>query len=213
MRRVFRLAVALATVSAAFGAAASGSFASGHGWSSGSSSIATAVSPFTGSGIGPLPAAPSSQAGLEGGADLSDGITLAPGGAEAGFLKGDEMYNGSSTTTVVDFTLPSGVTVHTDPSCGGLGNPNNYCMEAGPGSPGCVPDSSDLVTVSGNEVDFRVACAPGQSFFWFADLDSLISTPGLYGTSAQFKVGVYKRAKGTNMWQIKLPGSFEVGAP
>jgi hypothetical protein len=44
-------------------------------------------------------------------------------------------------------------------------------------------------------------------------LDSLISTPGIYDTSAQFKVGVYKRTKGTNMWQIKMPGSFEVGAP
>lgn len=179
-----------------------------------SSSINTAVQPFVGSGIGKLQQAPSSQAFFEGGADQSDGSTPAPGGGEGAFLKGDEMYNGSSTTTVVDFTLPKGVTVYQDPSCGFLGNPNNYCIDAGPGTPGCVPDVtnlSNLITVSGNEIEFRVACAPGESFFWEAEFASLISTPGLYDTSVQFKVGVLKRAKdATNMWQIQMPGSFEV---
>jgi hypothetical protein len=184
-----------------------------NSWKYGSSSVNTAIQPFVSGGIGKLPQAPSSQAFFEGGADLSDGITPAPGGAEAAFLKGDESYNESNTTTVVDFTLPSGVTVFQDPSCGFLGNPNNYCIEAGPGSPGCVPDSSNIVTVSGNEIEFRLACTPGESFFWEAELASLISTPGFYDTSAQFKVGVLKRAKGGNMWQIQMPGTFDVLGP
>jgi hypothetical protein len=202
--------VALATVSAFFVGAASSAFAATHSWTFGSSSVSGAVSPFA-NGIGPLPAAPSSEAGLDGGADLSDGTTPAPGGLETGFLKGNESYNGSYTTTVVDWTLPQGVTIHTDPGCGGPGNPGNYCVFVPYAT--CAPDSSTYITVSGNEVEWRVACAPGQFLYWAAELDSLISTPGIFDTSVQFKVGVYKRTKGTNMWQIKMPSSFFVGAP
>jgi hypothetical protein len=184
-----------------------------NSWKYGSSSVNTAIQPFVGSGIGKLPQAPSSEAFLEGSMNLSDGTTPALGGALAAFLKGNESYNGSTTTTVVNFTLPSGVTVLQDPSCSFLGNPNNYCILAFPGDPGCVPDSSNIVTVSGNEIEFRLACTPGDSFYWEAELSSLISTPGSYDTSAQFKVGVYRRAKGVNMWQIQMPGSLEAFGP
>jgi len=182
------------------GASASG----GPVWKSfGSPSVHSSVTPFVnGNGIGSLPVAPSSEAGLEGGAYLSDGFTPAPGGLEAGFMKGNEMYNGSTTTTVVDFSLPPGVTI--DTSCTGL--PGNLCIG---GWTDCSFDPSNFITVSGSEVEFRIACAPGDELLWEADLVSLISTPGLYDTSVQFKVGAMRRAKdATNMWQIPLPGTF-----
>lgn len=208
MRRGFKFAVALSTVSAAFAVGASGAVASTGGWKPfGSPSVSGASGPFLDSGIGPLPLAPTSSAIGDGGAYLSDGLTPAQGGANGFFMKGDEIYNGSNTTTVVDVTLPPGETVHTDPECGGPGNPANLCVGGGGY---CAPDSSRLVSVSGNEIAFRFACSPGESFEWEAELDSLIPTLGTYDASVQFKVGVYRRTKGGNMWQIKLPGFFEV---
>jgi hypothetical protein len=158
-------------------------------------------SPFiSANGIGPLPPATTSAALTSGGADVSDGTTPAPGGIIAGFMKGGESYNGSSTTTVINFDLPPGVTV--DTSCGGP------CIEGGDD---CSPEGGPVVAVSGNEIKFRLACAPGQGLGFEALLTSLITTPGTYNTTVQFKVGVFNRAKGGNMWQINPAGPFFVG--
>jgi hypothetical protein len=156
-------------------------------------------------GIGPVPPAVDSQAFFEGGADTSDGITPEQGLILAGFQKGSESYNGSDTTTVVDFTLPEGVTIHNDPvECSGF--PNNDCL--------IILDStcSDPtgVTVNGNEIEFQIACDPGEDFIWLAEVDSLLPD-GNYDVNVQFKVGTTKRVKdGPNMWQIKMPGVFQV---
>jgi hypothetical protein len=166
---------------------------------------AFAVSASASNGIGMPPPAPFSQAFAEGGADVSDGTTPQTGLLFGLFEKGDESYNGSQTTTVVNFTLPPGVSIHNDPvECSGL--PNNDCI--------IIIDSTcdgGTISPSGNEIEFRIACDPGEGFIWEALVDSLITTPGAYDLTAQFKVGVLKRAKdATNMWQIKdsLTGSF-----
>jgi hypothetical protein len=160
-------------------------------------------------GIGPLPAAPSSLAEGFGGADTSDGITPEDGFFLGFFEKGSESYNGSSTTTLVNFTLPAGTTVHFDAvECsdenGGIGG---YCLGY---ETNCSPSGDPVVTVNGNTVEFRLACDEGEGLEWGAAVDSLLPE-GTYDASVEFKVGVLRRAKdATNMWQIKLPEVFEV---
>jgi hypothetical protein len=156
-------------------------------------------------GIGAVPAAPDSSADFEGGAPASDGVTPAVGEIGAIFNKGSESYNGNGTTTVVDFTLPEGVTIHNDPvECSGL--PNNDCIVIVESS--CSDPSA--ITINGNEIEFQIACDPGESFIWIALVDSLLPE-GAYDVNVQFKVATYKRTKDApNMWQIKLPGVFEV---
>jgi len=158
-------------------------------------------------GLGRPPTAPSSTAGLLGGADVSDGLAPADGGVAGGFTKGSESYNGSSTTTLVDFSLPAGVNVVYDPvECGDLDN-GGYCLGY---ETNCDPSADQVVTVNGNSVEFRLACDPGEGFEFEAGVTSLLPE-GTYDASVQFKVGALKRAKpGPNMWQIQLPDAFGV---
>jgi hypothetical protein len=168
-------------------------------------SAALLAAAATASANNAVPAAVDSQAFFEGGAPTSDGITPQTGFFAAGFLKGSEAYNSSTTTTVVDFTLPTGVTIHTDPECAGLGF-NNYCIEIVDNT--CADPTA--VTVDANTVHFQIACDTGQSFEWIAADDSLLAD-GTYEVDVQFKVSTYQRVKnGPNMWQIKMPGVFEV---
>jgi hypothetical protein len=67
-----------------------------------------------GNGLGPLPPGGDSDYIIQGGAAPSDGITPQVGEMLAGFLKGSESYLGNTTTTVVDFSLPQGVTIVND---------------------------------------------------------------------------------------------------
>jgi hypothetical protein len=155
-------------------------------------------------GNGKLPQATVSTAGGGGGADLSDGSTPAEGGVEGGFT-----YNGEggvgTQTTVVDWQLPAGVTVHFDSDlCGG------YCIEYGTDCDPSTSDPTQVVTVDGNVIHFRLACDSGEGFGFGAGLDSLISVAGDYDMSVQFKITTLRRAN-NNMWQIKLPGTFTVG--
>ena len=155
-------------------------------------------------GIGPVPPAPDSQAFLEGGANTSDGLTPASGFVFGGFAKGSEMYHGNGTTTVVDFTLPTGVTIHTDPGCAGFSF-DDLCLQF---ETNCSGPTG--ITANGNEVEFQIACDPGEGFDWAAEVDSLLPN-GNYDVNVQFKVATYKRTKDApNMWQIKLPGAFQV---
>ena len=155
-------------------------------------------------GIGSVPPAPDSEAQFAGGADTSDGITPAQGLVFGLFEKGSETYNGSATTTVVDFTLPEGVTVHNDPvECDGL--PNNDCIVI----LGSTCDPAEIA-IDGNEIEFRIACEPGEGFVWEALVDSLLPD-GNYDVNVQFKVQSTQRAKdGPNMWQIKMDDVFQV---
>ena len=156
-------------------------------------------------GLGPVPPAPDSEAQFFGGAETSDGITPTQGLVFGLFGKGSESYNGSGTTTVVDFTLPEGVTIHNDPvECSGL--PNNDCI--------IIVDStcSDPtgITINGNEIEFQIACDPGEGLVWEALVDSLLPD-GSYDVNVQFKVQTTKRVKdGPNMWQIKMGDVFQV---
>src|SRR5689334_19180957 len=63
-----------------------------------------------------LPQASVSTAGGGGGAPVSDGITPENGGVVGNFEYGGEAGVGTKTT-VVDFQLPAGTTVPSDPSC------------------------------------------------------------------------------------------------
>ena len=158
-------------------------------------------------GIGPVPPAPDSQAFFEGGANTSDGITPALGEIGAIFQKGDESYNGNGTTTVVDFTLPEGVTIFSDPECAGL-SVDDLCLLIVENT--CSDPTG--ITANGNEVEFQIACDPGEGFLWLAEVQSLLPE-GSYDVNVQFKVATTKRTKDApNMWQIKLPGVFEVSS-
>ena len=169
--------------------------------------LVVATTAAANNGIGPVPAAPTSFANGFGGADVSDGFTPADGGFVGSFTKGDESYNGSNTTTVVDFTLPQGTSVLYDPvECGDLDN-GGYCLGY---ETNCDPSADQVVTVNGNSVEFRLACEPGEGVGFEAGVDSLL-LEGTYDASVQFKVGALKRAKpGPNMWQIQLPDAFGV---
>jgi hypothetical protein len=169
--------------------------------------IAPALPAFANSA---LPQATVSTGGLAGGADLSDGLTPAQGGAEGGFTYSGEAGSGTQTT-IVDFTLPAGVTVATGCDVGA----GTLCIEFGSNCQPSVAPPALPVTVSGNTIEFRLACAIGQGVEWDALLASLISTPGNFNESVQFKTTILKRTpKGaTTMWQIKSPTSFTVSAP
>ena len=156
-------------------------------------------------GIGPVPPAPDSSAVLFGGAPASNGVTPTVGEISVVFDKGNESYHSNGTTTVVDFTLPAGVTIHTDPECAGGIAGDDFCLDIDENGCSAAPTG---VTVNGNEIEFQIACAPGGFFIWFAEVDSLLPE-GNYDVSTQFKVATYKRTKDApNMWQIKMPGEF-----
>jgi len=164
-----------------------------------------AATASAGNGIGPVPQAVDSQAFFEGGADTSDGVTPAFGEIAAGFQKGTESYKGNDTTTVVDFTLPQDVTIASDPQCAGL-SVDDLCLLIVENT--CSEPTG--ITVNGNEIEFQIACDPGQDFIWLAEVSSLLPD-GSYDVNVQFKVATYKRTKDApNMWQIKLPGVFGV---
>ena len=188
MRRLFKLAVPCAAAAAAFAVLAP---------------VASANN-----GLGPLPPTPPFSGTdyiFEDEVPPSDGITPQQGLVFAGFLKGDESYLGNGTTTIVDFSLPQGVTIVNDPTnCGNLGFNGLCILEGGT----CDPPTS--VTANGSEVEFQIACEPGEFFEWEALVSSLLPT-GSYDVNIQYKVYSYKRAKpGPNMWQVKLPGAFVV---
>ena len=86
------------------------------------------------------------------------------------------------------------------------GLPNNDCI--------IIVDStcSDPtgITINGNEIEFQIACDPGEGFVWEALVDSLLPD-GNYDVNVQFKVQTTKRVKdGPNMWQIKMDDVFQV---
>jgi hypothetical protein len=153
-----------------------------------------------------VPPAIDSNADFFGGAPASDGVTAEVGEIFGIFEKGSEEYNSNGTTTVVNFSLPEGVTIHSDSElCGELPDENclliieNTCEEP------------TEVTLDGNTFDFQIACDEGEGFVWIALVDSLLPE-GSYDVNVEFKVDSYKRVKnGPNMWQIKLPEVFEVG--
>jgi hypothetical protein len=154
---------------------------------------------------GKLPQATDSTAGAEAGAALSDGTTPAGGGILGGFTYNGEAGLGTHTT-VIDWQLPPGVTVHVDADeCGGL------CLDYETNCDPSVGDPTQVVTVDGNVIHFRLACDSGEGFDFEALLDSLISAPGDYDMSVQFKTTTLRRTA-NNMWQIKLPGSFGVSS-
>jgi hypothetical protein len=160
-------------------------------------------------GIGRLQQATLSTASGSGGADLSNGSTPADGSVGGTFTYQGE-GGGGTQTTVVDWSLPAGVTVHFDAGqCSGKGV-GGYCLDY---ETDCDPSTADpqAVTVSGNEIEFRLACQSGEGFDFEADLDSLIAANGLYDMSVQFKINTLRRTS-NNMWQIKLPESFCVGS-
>lgn len=173
--------------------------------------LASATAASAGGGLGPPPPAIDSQAYvLDGGAAPYSGSgPPVHGSIAASFLKGSESYQSDGTTTVVDFTLPPGVTVRSDSSCAnqdGLGD--NYCLQILEQDCGADPTA---ITVDGNTVSFQIACSPGGDFGWFASVDSTITTPGEYSMSVQFKVHSYQRTTG-NMWQINpAQDNFTVG--
>jgi hypothetical protein len=161
-----------------------------------------------------VPAATLSDPYGSGGADLSDGVTPEFGAILGGFRYLGEAGTGTRTT-VIDFTLPPGTTVISDPECAELGL-NNLCLIFlyEPLCDWSTTDPAKRVTVSGNTLSFRMACDIEEYFEFGAYLTSLISTPGVYDMSVQFKTTTLKRNKSTaNMWQVKLPGSFEVSEP
>ena len=160
-----------------------------------------------GSALGKVPPAPSSQAEAFGFADISDGITPEQGFFLGAFEKGTEAYHGNDETTVVNFTLPQGVTFVFDPDCNGLSN-GDLCLIY---DTDCEPLADPVVTADGNSVEFRLACEPGEQIFFQALVDSLLPA-GTFDASVEFKVGVTRRAMdATNMWQIKLPDVFFAG--
>jgi hypothetical protein len=162
-----------------------------------------------GSALGTVPPAPSSQADAFGFADISDGITPEDGFFLGEFEKGTEAYFGNDETTVVNFTLPEGVTFVFDPECNGLSN-GDLCLVY---ETDCEPLADPAVTVDGNSVEFRLACEPGEQIFFQSLVDSLLPE-GTFDASVEFKVGVTRRAKdATNMWQIRLPDVFFVPVP
>jgi len=170
---------------------------------------AMALIAFTGlaaAGNGKLPQATDSTAGADfAGADLSDGTTPAEGGILAGFTYNGEAGLGTHTT-VIDWQLPPGVTVHFDADeCSG------WCIGYESNCDPSVSDPTQVVTFDGNIIHFRLACDSGQGFEFEARLDSLISVTGEYDMSVQFKTTTLRRAA-KNMWQIKLPGSFDVSS-
>ena len=160
-----------------------------------------------GSALGKVPPAPSSQAEAIGFADVSDGITPEQGFFLGLFEKGTEAYHGNDETTVVNFTLPEGVTFVFDPECNGLSN-GDLCLVY---DTDCEPLADPVVTADGNSVEFRLACEPGEQILFQAFVDSLLPA-GTFDASVEFKVGVIRRAMdATNMWQIKLPDVFFAG--
>ncbi len=159
------------------------------------------------SAFGKVPPAPSSQADAFGFAVISDGVTPVIGVVFASFEKGSEAYHGNDETTVINFTLPEGVTITFEPDeCGSLGV-GGFCLQY---ESDCEPSGDPVVTVEGNTVEFRLACEPGESIFLAALVDSLLPE-GTYDVSVEFKVGVLRRTHDApNMWQIKLPDVFGV---
>jgi hypothetical protein len=128
--------------------------------------LVAATTASAANGLGPLPAAPTSQADVFAGADVSDGVTVEEGILFGFFEKGDESFGGSDTTTVVNFTLPTGVTVRHDPDECGEFDVGGYCLLYDTNcDPSGNPDS--VVTVNGNTIEFRLACEPGgESSCW-----------------------------------------------
>lgn len=125
-----------------------------------------------------------------------------------GFTKrSDSGTLGGEPTSVVDFTLPAGITVPSSQDCQGWdGFPNdNYCLWI-EGHSCALPTG---ITVDNNTVSFQIVCGVGDSFRWGSYLSSFITVPGFYPASVQFKVDTYKRTKNPdNMWQIS-PANFE----
>jgi hypothetical protein len=159
-----------------------------------------------GSALAKVPPAPSSLAEAIGFAGISDGVTPEEGFVFGAFQKGTEAYQGDDETTVVNFTLPEGVTVVFDPDCSGLSN-GDLCLIY---ETDCEPLTDEVVTASGNTIEFRLACEPGEFILFQALVNSLLPE-GTFDMSVEFKVGVISRTHDApNMWQIKLPDTFQV---
>lgn len=157
-------------------------------------------------GNAPAPAT-LSDAGGEGGSSLSDGITPAGGEVVGGFTYGGDAGLGSSTT-VIDWQLPSGVSLATGCDVGF----GDLCILIDTDCDWGTDDVSKQITASGNKVSLRLVCEAGEGFGLDFLTSTLSTTPGVLDMSVQFKTATLKRTpKANNLWQIKIPESFFLG--